>query len=78
MQCICRGTELRQELEQTQRAKDQLERLTYTLADDMRQIKSKLDSQNVDFATVASDLRSKSQRLEEETRSTVSGSFCLL
>ncbi len=78
MQCICRVTELRQELEQTQRAKDQLERLTYTLADDMRQIKSKLDSQNVDFATVASDLRSKSQRLEEETRSTVSGSFCLL
>ena len=67
--------ELRQELEQTQRAKDQLERVTYTLVDEMRQVKSKLESQNMDFTTVASDLRNKSQRLEEENRTTVSNSF---
>ena len=64
--------ELRQELEQTQRAKDQLERVTYTLVDEMRQIKSKLEAQNMDFTSVTSDLRNKSQRLEEENRSTVS------
>ena len=67
--------ELRQELEQTQRAKDQLERVTYTLVDEMRQIKSKLEAQNVDFTSVTSDLRNKSQRLEEENRSTVSKNF---
>ena len=67
--------ELRQELEQTQRAKDQLERVTYTLVDEMRQIKSKLEAQNMDFTSVTSDLRNKSQRLEEENRSTVSRNF---
>lgn len=67
--------ELRQELEQTQRAKDQLERVTYTLVDEMRQIKSKLEAQNMDFTSVTSDLRNKSQRLEEENRSTVSKNF---
>ena len=67
--------ELRQELEQTQRAKDQLERVTYTLVDEMRQIKSKLEAQNMDFTCVTSDLRNKSQRLEEENRSTVSKNF---
>ena len=67
--------ELRQELEQTQRAKDQLERVTYTLVDEIRQIKSKLEAQNMDFTSVTSDLRNKSQRLEEENRSTVSKNF---
>ena len=64
--------ELRQDLEQTQRSKDQLERVTYSLEDKVRQIMTKVESQTMDFATVASDLRSKSQRLEEENRSTVS------
>ena len=64
--------ELRRELEQTQRSKDQLEKVTYNLEDKVRQIMSKVESQTMDFATVASDLRNKSQRLEEENRSTVS------
>ena len=54
------------------RAKDNLEKVVYGLIDDTRQLKGKVDVQASDFTTVALDLRNKSRKLEEETRSTVS------
>ncbi|XP_013381950.1 neurofilament heavy polypeptide isoform X5 [Lingula anatina] len=62
--------EMKEELEEVSRAKDQLERLTFNLVDEMRQLKGRMDNQNMDFASVANDLKNKNKRLEEENRQT--------
>ncbi|XP_013381947.1 neurofilament heavy polypeptide isoform X2 [Lingula anatina] len=63
--------EMKEELEEVSRAKDQLERLTFNLVDEMRQLKGRMDNQNMDFASVANDLKNKNKRLEEENRQTL-------
>lgn len=63
---------MRNELNETVRAKDQMEKTLYSMADDLRQLKTRVDSQAADFTTVALDLRNKSRKLEDETRTNVS------
>ena len=60
------------QLDDTVRAKEQLERLTYQMADEIRQLKSRVDSQSMDFSTTAAELKNKSRRLEEDNRQHVS------
>ena len=69
--CSIRLQEMRTELDETMRAKDQLERVTFQLVDELRQVKGRLDSQTVDVGTVVNDLKNKSKKLEEENKQTV-------
>ena len=66
-----RVEELRNELESTTRAKDQMERSLFNMADEMRQLKAKVDAQGRDFGQVANDLKTKAKRLEDDSRLTV-------
>ena len=68
---------MRNELDETVRAKDQLERVTFQLVDEVRQLKVKVDTQNMDFSSATSDLKNKSMRLEEENRQTVTRAMIL-
>ncbi|XP_076458834.1 uncharacterized protein LOC143292443 isoform X2 [Babylonia areolata] len=52
----------------TQRSRDQLEKTVFTLTDEMRTVRNKLDSQQADFNTIISDLKLRSRRLEEENK----------
>ena len=68
----CRLQEVKSELDDTRRSKEQLERVTYQLVDELRTLKSRVDAQSVDFASVSSELKNKSRRLEEDNRQNVS------
>lgn len=67
--------ELRSELDDTVRAKEQLERVTYQLVDELRGVKARVDSQTMDFGSVAAELKNKSRRLEEDSRQNVSDCY---
>jgi len=53
------------------RVKDNLERVTFQLADEMRQIKTKLDTQTVDLVSTVNELKHRSKRLEDDNRQLV-------
>jgi hypothetical protein len=59
-------------LDEVLRIKEQLERMSYQMADDMRQIKSKMDTQSVDLVSVVNELKHKTKRLEDDHRQQVS------
>ncbi|XP_064623698.1 coiled-coil domain-containing protein 154-like isoform X3 [Lineus longissimus] len=63
--------ELKSELEESNRAKNQLERLTFQLSEDVRALKNKFDNQSFDFSQVTQDLKLRSRKIEEEHRQTV-------
>ncbi|KAL5018368.1 hypothetical protein ScPMuIL_004090 [Solemya velum] len=60
--------ELQTEVSSTVQAKNKLESLSYRLADDVHQLKSKVDSQGAEHQNIISDLKLRSKRLEEENR----------
>ena len=64
--------DLQSKLEEAVRSRDQLERVTFQVVDEMRQLKARTDTQSIEFSQVVGDLRNKSRRLEEENRQTVS------
>merc|ERR1712179_771018 len=64
-------SELRGELDENVRAKEQQERLIHQLADELRGVKSKVDNQSSDFGGVMNDLKNKNRKLEEEARQTL-------
>jgi beta-lactamase class A len=70
--------ELRTELDEALRAKDQLERVTFQLVDEVRQLKGKVDGQGVDVNSLVNDLKNRSKKLEEENRHAVSATRFLL
>ena len=83
--CYFRLQEIQQELENATRAKDSLERLTYNVVDEMRQLKNKIETQTMDLGSTISDLKSRNKKLEDEARLAVSirsnlysKSFCRL
>lgn len=53
---------------ESQRAKDQLEKMLYSLTDELRAVRNKVESQQAEFNTVITDLRLRSRRLEEENK----------
>ncbi|XP_033753404.1 putative leucine-rich repeat-containing protein DDB_G0290503 isoform X3 [Pecten maximus] len=61
-------SEMRVDLDEVLQAKSQLERVAFQLADDIRGLKMKVDSQASDFTAVSGDLKNKSKKLEDENR----------
>ena len=63
---------------ESQRAKDQLEKMLYSLTDELRAVRNKVESQQAEFNTVITDLRLRSRRLEEENKIQVGWSLSLM
>ena len=59
------------ELDETIRSKEALEKASFAMMEEIRTVKSRLESQASDFTTVALDLRNKSRKLEDDTRHVV-------
>ncbi|XP_078690494.1 coiled-coil domain-containing protein 154-like [Branchiostoma floridae x Branchiostoma belcheri] len=66
-----RITELKHDLDQSKHAREQLERATMSLIDEVRQMKAKLDGQGVDLKQVADEVKQRSRRLEEDSRQAI-------
>ena len=62
---------MRNEIDSLVGAKEQLERVTLQLADELRTMKVKMDQQNADFSSISNDLKTRSKRLEEDSRTQV-------
>lgn len=62
---------MKAEMEELQGAKNQLERICFSMADDIRTLKMKVDQQSSDIGTVSSDLRNRSKKLEDDNRNQV-------
>ena len=62
---------MRNEIDSLVGAKEQLERVTLQLADELRTMKVKIDQQNADFSSISNDLKTRSKRLEEDSRTQV-------
>nr|XP_034318090.1 early endosome antigen 1 isoform X14 [Crassostrea gigas]XP_034318091.1 early endosome antigen 1 isoform X14 [Crassostrea gigas] len=60
--------EMRAEMEELQGAKNQLERICFSMADDVRTLKMKVDQQSAEIGTVSSDMRNRSKKLEDDNR----------
>lgn len=58
-------------MEELQGAKNQLERICFSMADDIRTLKMKVDQQSAEIGTVSSDLRNRSKKLEDDNRNQV-------
>lgn len=63
--------EMRAEMEELQGAKNQLERICFSMADDIRTLKMKVDQQSAEIGGVSSDLRNRSKKLEDDNRNQV-------
>lgn len=62
---------MRAEMEELQGAKNQLERICFSMADDIRTLKMKVDQQSAEIGTVSSDMRNRSKKLEDDNRNQV-------
>ncbi|XP_048759107.2 serine/arginine repetitive matrix protein 2-like isoform X4 [Ostrea edulis] len=60
--------EMRAEIEELQGTKNQLERICFSMADDIRTLKMKMDQQSSELGTVSSELKNKSKKLEDDNR----------
>ncbi|XP_041365029.1 coiled-coil domain-containing protein 154-like isoform X3 [Gigantopelta aegis] len=61
-------SDLETKLQETLRAKEQLEKTMYTLMDELRSVRNKVDSQTSEFLSATNELKLRSKRLEEENR----------
>ena len=57
---------LETELEEVNRARHQLERIAFQLVDEVRTIKGRVEVQDAELKGVASDMRNKTRKLEDE------------
>lgn len=64
--------ELRIQIDDMQRSKENLERSAFSLIDEIKALKSKVDVESMNLNSVGSDLRNKTRRLEDENRQNVS------
>ncbi|XP_071813237.1 uncharacterized protein [Apostichopus japonicus] len=60
--------ELRNDLDEANRLREQLERATTTLVDELRQVKSKQDAHSIESNGTLHDIKERTKRLEEEQR----------
>ncbi|CAL1541583.1 unnamed protein product [Lymnaea stagnalis] len=60
--------ELTLQLSEIQRSKDQLEKMTFNLTEELRAVRLKVESQAVELSGTINDLRLRSRRLEEENK----------
>ncbi|XP_070579811.1 coiled-coil domain-containing protein 154-like isoform X5 [Ptychodera flava] len=63
--------ELRNDLDEANRARDQMERATATLVDEIRTMKSRVDTQQIEYNGVLHELKERSKRLEEDNRQAI-------
>lgn len=68
--------ELRMQIDDLQRSKENLERSALSLIDEIKTLKSKIDVEQLSLNSISSDLRNKTRRLEDESRQQVR--VCLL
>ncbi len=64
--------ELRLQIDDMQRSKENLERSAFSLIDEIKALKSKVDVESMNLNSVGADLRNKTRRLEDENRQNVS------
>lgn len=60
--------DLQSELETSQHARTQLERATLQMADEIRRLKSQVDTHGTELANLSSEFRSRARKLEDDTR----------
>ncbi|XP_077980294.1 uncharacterized protein LOC144435582 [Glandiceps talaboti] len=60
--------ELRNDLDEANRLRDQMERATATMVDEIRTLKSMVDTQQMEFNGVLHELKERAKRLEDENR----------
>ncbi|XP_077864098.1 uncharacterized protein LOC100370844 [Saccoglossus kowalevskii] len=63
--------DLRNDLDEANRMRDQLERATTTMVDEVRTLKSKVDTQQMEFNSIMHELKERSKRLEEDNRQAI-------
>ena len=51
-----------------QRSRDALEKQTFTLTEELRAVKTKVESQSIELSSTINDLKLRSRRLEEENK----------
>ena len=71
--------ELRIQIDDLQRSKENLERSAFSLLEEIKTLKSKVDIETINLNSVSGDLRNKTRRLEDENRQQVILiiSFCI-
>lgn len=75
---IHRLLELQTKVIESDRAREQLERLLYNMTDELRLVRNKLDGQQGEFQTMLTDLKLRSRRLEEENKLQVKSLFFIV
>lgn len=63
--------ELRIQIDDLQRSKENLERSAFSLLEEIKTLKSKVDIETINLNSVSGDLRNKTRRLEDENRQQV-------
>eukprot|EP00057_Strongylocentrotus_purpuratus_P018983 XP_011673457.1 PREDICTED: glutamic acid-rich protein isoform X6 [Strongylocentrotus purpuratus] len=67
-QQMTRYSELKNELDEANRMREQLERVTTSLVDDVRQVKGRTDTSQVEIGSLVHDVKERTKRLEEDNR----------
>lgn len=60
--------DLQSRLNETLHSKEQVEKNIFTLTEELRSLRNKVENQQAQFSTVVADLRLRSRRLEEENK----------
>lgn len=68
---------MRIQIDDLQRSKDNLERSAFTLLDEIKNLKSKVDLEALALNSINGDLSNKTRRLEDENRLQVSFKYNL-
>ena len=60
--------ELKAELNESRQSRTQLETVTFTLTEELRSLRGRIETQQAEFGTALSDVRNRARKLEEENR----------
>jgi len=71
LKCFICFKDLRSQIDELQRSKENLERNTFSLLEEIKSLKSKVDMETLSINTTSGDLRNKTRRLEDESRQQV-------
>lgn len=70
--------DLQSRLNETLHSKEQVEKNIFTLTEELRSLRNKVENQQAQFSTVVADLRLRSRRLEEENKLQVKKKQCTI
>ncbi|XP_071962781.1 uncharacterized protein [Antedon mediterranea] len=60
--------ELQNDVDEANRMREQLERAMATMVDEIRQLKSRVDSQSIEFGSIMHEVKDRAKRLDDENR----------